>query len=207
MVIVRFLVVKHKSTLHQCVCCKLDYFSPYDDFLPWQPTGIHGFMETLKGKKISIVCGISTETRVFQRSAFKPSFIWAVAEKTVVAASWHWSWHVQSFTLRLAGICAPVIRPKHSNRPEVGWRAGHGVLTVSYLWRGHSNRQTNDRYYTCNCSNHQPPQVIYLMHFQSPLWLWWHFSLEVVCFYQWLESQKKMNIISYIFLNQEKKLC
>lgn len=93
-------MVQHNSMLHLRVCSKTGLFSPYDDFLF---TGRQrAFTEKLKGMKISIVRGTSSETRAFQRAGFylnikrkessppsPPLHFYSVCHREIEAASQH----------------------------------------------------------------------------------------------------------------------
>lgn len=83
-------MVQHNSMLHLRVCSKIGLFSPYDDFLF---TGRQrAFTEKLKGMKISIVRGTSSETRAFQRAAappLPPLLFYSVCHREIEAASQH----------------------------------------------------------------------------------------------------------------------
>lgn len=122
--------------LHLRVCSKTGLFSPYDDF-PF--TGRQrAFTEKLKGMKISIVRGTSSETRAFQRTGFylnikrkessppPPSFIHYV---TVTTLSW-------CFQDRKSLMCNLVVWP---NRPDVelrrSWHLAFGHIFVSEIFK------------------------------------------------------------------------
>lgn len=127
--------------LHLRVCSKTGLFSPYDDFLF---TGRQrAFTEKLKGMKISIVRGTSSETRAFQRAGFylnikrkesspppltPPPLLFSMSQRDwscVTTLSW-------CFQDRKSLMCNLVVWP---NRPDVelrrSWHLAFGHIFVS----------------------------------------------------------------------------